>query len=266
MGEHEAEPRILLVEDNPLHARLVVGMFDEVWPGYDGLAQARRLDDALDRIAAEHFDCVLLDLVLPDADGIDAVRAVARAAPHLPIVVLSSHDDDAVAHAALAEGAQDYLVKGKVEAKELLKTVRYAMRRMADSAPSRPAVGGGRSELGVRAGIGILDREGRFLFCDEGVAEMLGRSAGEIVGRSIVGMTHPVDVEVWSAAFGRASEPFVVRLRHGAGHDQRVAIVLEPLLGASGEVEAYVAAYHPQLEEGTLSSSGTWVVMSGFGA
>ncbi len=76
-------------------------------------------------------DVVLLDLSLPDSAGSDTVRAMRAALPGVPIVVLTGHDDDALALAALQAGAQDYLIKGQFDHDALGRAVRYALVRHA---------------------------------------------------------------------------------------------------------------------------------------
>ena len=73
----------------------------------------------------------MLDLGLPDAQGLGAVRRVRAAAPHVPLVVLTGFDDEALATQALQEGAQDYLIKGQVETRGLMRALRYAVERSA---------------------------------------------------------------------------------------------------------------------------------------
>ena len=79
---------------------------------------------------AEHLvDIILLDLGLPDAQGLGAVRRAHAAAPRVPVVVLTGLDDEALATQALQEGAQDYLIKGQIETRGLLRALRYAIER-----------------------------------------------------------------------------------------------------------------------------------------
>ena len=79
---------------------------------------------------AEHaVDIILLDLGLPDAQGLEAVRRAHAAAPRVPLVVLTGLDDESLAAQALQEGAQDYLIKGQIETRGLLRALRYAIER-----------------------------------------------------------------------------------------------------------------------------------------
>jgi signal transduction histidine kinase len=127
--------RVLLVEDNPADADLIQEALADAAldPALDGpslqLEQVDRLVEALDRVREGEIDIVLLDLSLPDSQGFDTFVRLERAAPGLPIVVLSGLDDEAMAIRAVREGAQDYLVKGQVEGKSLTRSIRYAVER-----------------------------------------------------------------------------------------------------------------------------------------
>ena len=85
--------------------------------------------DAEQYLVEHAADIILLDLGLPDAQGLGAVRRAHAAAPHVPLVVLTGMDDESLATQALQEGAQDYLVKGQIETRGLLRALRYAVER-----------------------------------------------------------------------------------------------------------------------------------------
>jgi DNA-binding NarL/FixJ family response regulator len=117
------------VDDNPADSRLVELMLEENLPGQYELRHFERLGDAVRAMAASPPHCLLLDMSLPDAHGVEAVRTVLEAHPDIPIVVLTGHDDEAMALAAVRAGAQDYLVKGKVRGDDLLRAIRYSIER-----------------------------------------------------------------------------------------------------------------------------------------
>ena len=120
---------LLLVEDNPGDARLLREMFDEQGSHKTELTHVERVSDAEKHLAEREVDIVLLDLGLPDAQGVGAVRRVRAAAPRVPLVVLTGLDDESMATQALQEGAQDYLIKGQIDARGLLRALRYAIER-----------------------------------------------------------------------------------------------------------------------------------------
>jgi PAS domain S-box-containing protein len=121
--------RLLLVEDDPGDAALLRSMFGERRsPGMEFTHVGHM--SAAEKYLAEHaVDVILLDLGLPDAQGLEAVRRIRAAAPRVPLVVLTGRDDDSLAVQALQEGAQDYLVKGQIETRGVLRALRYAVER-----------------------------------------------------------------------------------------------------------------------------------------
>lgn len=126
----EGEPiRVLLVEDNPGDVRLLREILREARSLPHELAHAGRLEEARARLAEGGVDVVLLDLSLPDAQGIDTVRRALEAAPEVPLIVLTGLDDERVALQAVHAGAQDYLVKGQIEPPLLARSIRYSLER-----------------------------------------------------------------------------------------------------------------------------------------
>ena len=99
--------RALLVEDNPGDARLFLELVRETGAGYLKLEHVGRLDAALDRLSSEHFDVVLLDLSLPDEQGLSTLVRTHAHAPRVPVVILTGLDDEALAVKAVRAGAQD---------------------------------------------------------------------------------------------------------------------------------------------------------------
>jgi DNA-binding response OmpR family regulator len=125
--DESAAVRVLLVEDDVGDAVLTRELLLDA--GLDmSLDRTMNLADAEAR-AADEADCVLLDLGLPDAGGLDAVTRIRRVAPALAIIVLTGLDDDARRAEALKAGAQDYIVKGSVEGDELAARVRAAIEQ-----------------------------------------------------------------------------------------------------------------------------------------
>ena len=125
---------VLLVEDNPGDARLIREMLAEASHTPTCLVHRDRLGSALQRLREPGIDAVLLDLGLPDSQGLETFCAVRAVAPRLPIVVLSGDTDTSLALRAVREGAQDYLLKGHVDAEILVRAMRYAVehKRIAE--------------------------------------------------------------------------------------------------------------------------------------
>jgi signal transduction histidine kinase len=131
--------RVLLIEDNPGDARLIREMLRDAGGEqlHVELSHADRLSTGLDQLAPCEVDVVLLDLSLPDSHGLATFAAVHAAAPLVATVVLSGLDDEGVAVRAVQEGAQDYLVKGRVDGVALLRSMRYAIERQRLEAARR---------------------------------------------------------------------------------------------------------------------------------
>jgi serine phosphatase RsbU (regulator of sigma subunit) len=122
---------LLLVEDDEGDARLVEDELAERFPRAR-IVRGRTLREALS-VLGPTIDCVLLDLGLPDASGLDAVAGLRSQMPAIPLIVLTGLDDEAAGAAAVAAGAQDYLVKGSVDGDQLARSIRYAIgRRQAE--------------------------------------------------------------------------------------------------------------------------------------
>ncbi len=121
--------RLLLVEDNPGDARLFIEALREVRADDFEVTHVGCFGDARERLADSAFDVVLLDLGLPDAEGLGMVSVLSELAPQTPVVVLTGRNDERLAVDAVRAGAEDYLIKGQVEGALLVRSVRYAIER-----------------------------------------------------------------------------------------------------------------------------------------
>jgi signal transduction histidine kinase/DNA-binding response OmpR family regulator len=132
----DASVRTLLVEDNAADAALLKKELADSPFGPFVVTHVKRLDEALVRAKAEHFDAVLLDIGLPDSQGLSTLTRMRESLPReIPIVVLTGFRDEALAVQAVKEGAQDYLVKGASGDSMRARSVRYAVeRKRADEA------------------------------------------------------------------------------------------------------------------------------------
>jgi serine phosphatase RsbU (regulator of sigma subunit) len=123
-----AARRLLLVEDDEGDAFLVRELLDETDASRD-VTWVRSLAEAQAALATDSFDCVLMDLGLPDASGLDALRDILDGAADTAVLVLTGLADEQSGTDAMAAGAQDYLVKGQVDAELLTRSIRYAVER-----------------------------------------------------------------------------------------------------------------------------------------
>ncbi|MFH0780519.1 MAG: response regulator [Pseudomonadota bacterium] len=122
--------RILLVEDNPGDADLMVELLSINGPVVFEINCVTRLSEALKSVGTRHrFDIVLLDLGLPDSDGLETLYSLRRQAAELPIVVLTGNNDERTGLAAIRGGSQDYLIKGQINKNLLTRSIYYAVER-----------------------------------------------------------------------------------------------------------------------------------------
>jgi DNA-binding NtrC family response regulator len=121
--------RVLLVEDSSDDAVLIQLYLSSGMKVPHEVKHADRLSKGLELLGSDDFDVVLLDLGLPDGQGLITFEKAHAQAPDVPIIVLTGHDDDDLAVEAVQKGAQDYLVKGRVDGGLVGRSIRYAIER-----------------------------------------------------------------------------------------------------------------------------------------
>ncbi len=129
MKAEEPGHSVLLIEDNPGDARLIQEMLAEDPAAPFRLRCVDRLSRGLEALSQKQTGLVLLDLSLPDSQGLDTFAKVYAHSPKVPIIVLSGNDDQQLALYAVKSGAQDYLVKGKIDRELLLRAMQYSIER-----------------------------------------------------------------------------------------------------------------------------------------
>ncbi len=120
---------ILLVEDNPGDRRLICEMLAEARSVTFDIKHADRLQAGLEYLGENRVDVVLLDLGLPDSQGLETLGKMYTQVSEVPIVVLTGLDDEMTGVQAINKGAQDYLIKGQIDTNLLARTIRYAIER-----------------------------------------------------------------------------------------------------------------------------------------
>lgn len=153
----EGPLRVLLVEDDDADALLFQELLAETGAAF-AIQRASTIAEA-QAVLGDSFACAVLDLGLPDADGLGALLEVRAAAPNLPVLVLTGRTDTEQGLAAVAAGAQDFLVKGRVDGEQLARSIRYAVqRRLAEVAQDELRAERLRQNESARLERGLLPR------------------------------------------------------------------------------------------------------------
>ncbi|NBP67746.1 MAG: response regulator [Cytophagia bacterium] len=129
MSANPEEQKILIIEDNPGDFFLITEFLKRTTlPKYQ-IYHAEKLAEAEELLQQEEFKLILMDLFLPDSEGIQTFKKILPLSAHTPVIVLTGLVNEEVTSNALKQGAQDYLVKGEYDEKLLEKTIRYAIER-----------------------------------------------------------------------------------------------------------------------------------------
>ena len=188
---------ILMVEDNAGDADLIRDLLPADGPDGVEIKCVPRLTAALECVRSDIFNIILLDLGLPDSNGLDSVRAMRHGAPALPIVVLTGNQDEQIGLSAIKEGAQDYLVKGQFRKNQLMRALRYAVERKgAEKSLLRMVHEWQRTFDSMSEAVWIIDKNNTVLRSNKAAglyfrmpcAEMAGKHCWEIVH----GTTQPI--------------------------------------------------------------------------
>lgn len=130
------QAKALLIEDDPLYAQAIRGLFMAKGVAFE-LEWASSLAAGLARLAQNDIDIVLLDLALPDSEGLETFNRIRRSVHDLPVIVLTATNNDDIAIQAMQAGAQDYLVKGEINRHLLQRAMRYAIERQRSESALR---------------------------------------------------------------------------------------------------------------------------------
>ncbi len=214
---NDAVTRVLLVEDDPADAGAIQQTLAGTGGGPFHVEWVTNLADAIKRLGERGFEAILLDLTLPDGQGIEAFDQVLLAAPNALILVLSGATDEETARLAVERGAHDYFAKGHVDAHWLPRALRYILERNAARGALRD------SEARFRAisdtsplGIFVADVQGNCVYTNAAYHKISGLSLEQTLGTNWSMAIHPEDRErvlaEWRIA-ARSQEPFQTEYR-----------------------------------------------------
>ncbi|EME70648.1 hypothetical protein H261_07071 [Paramagnetospirillum caucaseum] len=177
--------RLLIIEDNPGDQRLIEIELADAQPTWK-ISGRRALGEAAKDAPFEAFDCILSDLGLPDASGIESVLQLKSWAPDKPLVVLTSLDDERMAQEAIRAGAQDYVVKSDAGLTLLPRVIRHAIERQHAQTVLEASHRTSQALLDASHDIAmLLDAEGRILTLNTEAEQYLNAPPDTTVGQSI---------------------------------------------------------------------------------
>jgi PAS domain S-box-containing protein len=172
--------KVLVVDDNSDFLFIIKQLF--IRNTKFNLSYEKNLASAITHINKEKFDCILLDLNLPDSEGICTFKSVQTLIPEIPIVILTVIDDNEIALEALKYGAQDYLIKGDSTLELISRSIRYAIeRKKLENALKESEKKYREITETILEGLWLTDSEGKTTYINKQLANMLGYSIEEIL-------------------------------------------------------------------------------------
>lgn len=270
------QTKILVVEDEKVFAELLREIVTEEGRGWYAVTVASSLAAAIARLQSGLVELVLLDLTLPDCAGLETYLALRRAAPQVPVIVLSGLMDEEMALEALRAGAQDYLLKNEFDGRLLARAIRYALERSLVEARLREneeffrLISENMTDL-----VSVVDGNGKRIYNSPSYQAVLG-PRHDLSGTNSFAEIHPEDRDTIQGVFrdvvttgeGRRAEYRFIRsdgavrhvesqsnvIRNQRGEAQKVVVVSRDVterLEAENELRlalAEVKRSHEQLQ------------------
>ncbi|MBF0166516.1 MAG: diguanylate cyclase [Alphaproteobacteria bacterium] len=240
------EIRVLVVEDNPGDAALIRYSLAEPGQGRFTIAHASSLKEAVQHLAAQHFDVILLDLSLPDSFGLETVKKILESAPpKAAVVVLSGLDDEELALEAVKQGAQDYLVKGRSDGDVLRRAIRYAIERQRIEEAMRLAEAVFKN---VDTGIFVTDAEGAIVRTNPAFTRITGYESEDVIGKTADLLKSGVQEdsfyeEMWEKLRSLGHWEGEIWNRRKSGNIYPEWLRIDAVLDSAGRLTNYVATF-----------------------
>ncbi|MDD2473375.1 MAG: PAS domain S-box protein [Methanoculleus sp.] len=238
--------RVLLIGESPGDSRRIREMLGECGSEIE-LVHCEHPENGLAAISEGGAGVVLFNLDLPGGRGTAVFDRLREAAPDTPIIVLTAEGDDPAVLRAMQRGAQDYLVKDKMDAELLCRAVRYAKERVqAERALQHSEAMYRRLVENLNEGVLTVDRAGIITFANPRMEEILGYPAARLVGLPVAGFFDPAGVPDPAAKnpFCRGIDQgreFELDLRHSDGRCVHVLAVTSPVVDAAGAFGGCIA-------------------------
>jgi two-component system, cell cycle sensor histidine kinase and response regulator CckA len=244
--ESATKTKLLLIEDNPGDARLIREVLTETRPEPEFELQCvDRLQSAFGWLDRQPADLILLDLSLPDTQGLATLERLRAQVPNIPIVILTGNKDERIALQALQLGAQDYVTKGEIGGRALMRSIRYALERTKSQSTLR-ALGNRLLTLVEASPIAIVgvDIEGRVTIWNAAAERTLGWQEMEMTGA----MFSPAKKDQEPIFFDLRSRVLAGESVHGVEFSAvskpglliHLHVAAAPLRGGNGDVNGIV--------------------------
>ena len=252
--ENNPDKTVLLIENDAEQARSIRAMFDDQATNTFALTLVVSLADAETYLAGHSVDIVLLDVGLSDPEGLDAVSRVRAVVPRIPIVLLSSLDDEPKAIHAIHEGAQDYLIKGQIEPHKLMRALSNALERQINEQILLSEKDRAESTLNCIAdAVVCTDMAGNITFFNPIASSMAGWALKDGAGRHLSEVFRIVDANTRKAILDpmakAAAENMTGKLPrnsfliHRDGHEVFIEDSVAPIHDPAGKVTGAVIVF-----------------------
>jgi len=213
--------RLLVVEDDPTDLEWLNVMLHNATISPFKTFTVATVAEAEKALAVHGFDCVLLDLSLPDSDGLDTLQRVLDAC-RTPVVVFTRTDDLAIGMEAIHAGAQEYLVKGQASGNQVLRAALFAVGRTVararlarhDDDGDAAVTSAQLAVTDIRAPWVCLDNRGAISSINDAFRDLMGLGPDDMVGQPFEPFVKPADLAKFSAGFnqmGGGGSPGFVR-------------------------------------------------------
>ncbi len=182
----EKSLRVLIVEDDAIDRMQLQRLLASTSLQVGEVQCVNRLAAAIEMLKQWSADVLLLDLGLPDSQGIESILQIQTHAPDVPIIVMSGLDDEQTATTAVQKGVQDYLIKGQVDSTLLMRSIRYALERKKAERQLQVAEQRYRTIFENSAvAIMMVGRDERLVSWNSFTEQLLGLSSAELLGKPI---------------------------------------------------------------------------------
>jgi PAS domain S-box-containing protein len=245
--------KVLYIEDDQDDVLILKNTFTETNIEYT-LACRENLKSGIEYVSNNQVDLILLDLGLPDNLGLEAITELQRVNAQLPIIVVTDDNDEEFGVRAIHYGAQDYLIKGRLNAELLSRSIRYSLERQKSMETVKQSEIHWRNTFNSLAeSVVVLSRDGFILESNPRFFEMLELEGISVAGKQMKDLhsvLQPIDVENPFQQVSESKEPLEYFSRHN-GYIFKVS--LNPILQENSEVVGFVHVMRDVTKEQLLS-------------